>query len=75
MKKEFKLSEKRFTSKCGWDVVQTEDIKEFIRLLKEDIDILEDKWSWLIKPDYKKVHYRILTDLKEKIDKLTGDLK
>ncbi len=24
------LSEKRFTSKCGWDVIQKEDVKEFI---------------------------------------------
>ena len=42
MKEEFNLKEKRFTSDCGWDVIQTEKVKEFIRLLREEIiDLME----------------------------------
>ena len=40
--KEFKLSEKRFTSKCGWDVIQTNEVKEFIKLILEEPIILPD---------------------------------
>ena len=30
------LSDKRFISKCGFDVIQTEDVKEFIKIIKEN---------------------------------------
>ncbi len=62
MKKEFKLSEKRFTSKCGWDVVQTEDIKEFIKLETELINQFACGQITLL-------------ELKQEREELTGDLK
>ena len=60
--KEFNLNSKRFISKCGWDVIQTNEIKEFIKRLKKNL-----------KKGFK---YCYLDNCMEKeIDKISGDLK
>ena len=38
---EFNLINERFTSECGWDVIQTEKVKEFIKILQKGIEDLK----------------------------------
>ena len=73
MKKEFNLSEKRYQRKIKrfgdgkWiniDYVPTEDIKEFIRLLKEE---MKDKQKYFKQPNW------AIKELIEFLDKLAGN--
>ena len=69
MKKEFNLSEKKFKTSLTEEWVYPKDkVKEFIKLLKEDIC----NWIWDMKGDYDYIK-RIEVEMQSFIDKLAGD--
>ena len=65
------LSDKKFKSKCGWEVITFEDVKEFIKQLKADLKIVEKDFEK--KDGLHQFASGVLEAIPKLIDKRAGD--
>lgn len=72
MKINNQINQKRFTSKCGWDVIQTEEVKEII---EEEIKEIQGEVGDLVDGFFKKKFYNPTTQDNMDFEELKQEIK